>query len=165
MFDEKGRLWSYQILNNDGSKRMPKDARSDGLFHILQKPADGQLIGIAEGYATAATCLELGNLPTVCAFSSENLLATTRAILKLFPASPILIFADNDQHLVVRGMHNNGVEKAKEAQGLDLGRISIAAPDFGDVASGKDATDWNDLVRIRGREVAEEQIRSKMLKP
>jgi putative DNA primase/helicase len=164
MIDENGRLWSYQLLNNDGSKRIPKDARTDGLFHVLGKPIDGQLIGIAEGYATAATCAELGDLPVICAFSSENLPIVTALLLKLFSASPILIFADNDQHLVVRGFCNKGIEKALEAQKLDPTRIILAVPDFGNVAPAKEASDWNDLMRIRGRAVAEEQIRSKVLK-
>jgi phage/plasmid primase-like uncharacterized protein len=156
MYDEYGRLWSYQLLNPDGTKRMPKDARTDGLFHMLKRPTDGRLIGIAEGYATAATCLEVTGIPTVCAFSSENLTAATEAILNLFPASPIVLFADNDRHL----SKNIGLTKAKEAQSLNPERITIAIPDFGDVPVAKDASDWNDLARIRGRDVVKNQIQN-----
>ncbi len=158
--DERGKIWSYQIINNDGTKRMPKDARADGLFHLLRKPIDGELIGVAEGYATAATCMELSDIPTICSFSSENLPIVTALLLKLFPASPIIIFADNDRHLVAKGQPNIGVEKAKEAQRLALERISIAAPDFGDTPIAKDASDWNDLMRIVGKDIAEEQMRA-----
>ena len=31
MFDEYGKLWSYQMLNPDGTKRHPKDARAEGV--------------------------------------------------------------------------------------------------------------------------------------
>ncbi len=33
MLDERGKLWSYQLLNADGKKRFPKDSRTEGLFH------------------------------------------------------------------------------------------------------------------------------------
>jgi putative DNA primase/helicase len=77
MFDEFGKLWSYQLLNPEGTKMYPKGAGTEGLFHKLQEPFNGQPIGIAESYATSATCFELSQVPMVCAFSSENLLAVT----------------------------------------------------------------------------------------
>ena len=81
MLDETGYLWNYQILNSDGTKIMAKDARTDGLFHKLMEPKDGESIGIAEGYVTAATCMELSGMPTICAFSSENLVAVTKIVI------------------------------------------------------------------------------------
>lgn len=158
MYDQLGRLWSYQLLNPAGPKLMPKDARTDGLFHMLKRPINGQLVGIAEGYATAATCFELTNVPVVCAFSSENLVATTKAILTLFPASSILLFADNDRHLP----KNKGVLKAEEARALDPERMTISIPDFGAVPASKNASDWNDLVQLVGRDSAKAQLLDKI---
>jgi phage/plasmid primase-like uncharacterized protein len=35
MLDEKGRIWSYQILNSNGTKRQPNETRAEGLLHMI----------------------------------------------------------------------------------------------------------------------------------
>jgi len=35
MYDTAGRLWNYQLLNPDGTKRHHKNTRTEGLFHAL----------------------------------------------------------------------------------------------------------------------------------
>jgi len=161
MLDEQGWLWSYQLLNADGSKRMPKGARTRGLFHALQKPVNGEAIGIAESYVTAATCFELSGVSTVCCFSSSNMLEAAQIIRKLYPRSPLVLFADNDRHLEFRGLPNKGVLMASGATKAVEACAGIAAPDFGDLEPSKDVSDWNDLVRLRGFEFAKEQIGEK----
>lgn len=151
LFDEKGKLWSYQLLNPDGTKRYPKDCRTEGLFHKLKEPINGKPIGIAESYVTSATCFELSGIPLACAFSSENLIVVAQAIRLLFPASPIIIFADNDQHLEEKGIQNKGILKARQAIDSIKHSAILAAPDFGDLSPSKEATDWNDLVRLKGK--------------
>jgi phage/plasmid primase-like uncharacterized protein len=158
MVDDKERLWNYQLLNPNGVKRMGKDGRTEGLFHMLRLPVNGQPIGIAEGYVTSATCMEISGIPTVCAFSSENLVAVTKVMLSLFPASPIIIFADNDRHLTEKGMPNKGVLKAQEAKNVNEQRVCLVVPNFVDCMLSKEASDWNDLVRLFGRDIAKAQI-------
>lgn len=160
MIDEHGKLWNRQLLNPDESKFMVKDGRTDGLFHALQQPINGRPIGIAEGYCTAATCFELLGFPMICAFSAENLFAVTELALSLYPTSPIIIFADNDRHLEAEGKPNKGRLKAQEAKELAEDRIVLALPDFGDQSPNKEASDWNDLVRLKGRDEAKRQIAS-----
>ncbi|MBS0272751.1 MAG: toprim domain-containing protein [Proteobacteria bacterium] len=155
MFDEAGKLWSYQILNPDGKKRHPKDARTEGLFHSLRPLLNNQPIGIAESYVTSATCLELTNIPVVCAFSCHNLKAVAMAIRKLYPKSPLIIFADNDRHLP---NGNQGLLKAHEARNAIKTEITLAMPDFGDLEPSKEASDWNDLLRLKGKEIVVSQI-------
>lgn len=162
MLDDKGRLWCYQLLNPDGKKRMTKDARTKGLFHILQSFTNGQTVGIAESYVTAATCLELTGIPTVSAFSSDNLPETAKIIRKLYPESSVTIFADNDRHLVHRGNQNLGILKAQEAIDALGWRCFMAEPDFGDCEPSKELSDWNDLVRIKGFVFAKQQIKEKL---
>ena len=41
MVDITGRLWNYQLLNPDGTKRQPKDVRTEGLFHMIGAPKEG----------------------------------------------------------------------------------------------------------------------------
>jgi phage/plasmid primase-like uncharacterized protein len=158
MFDDDGRLWSYQLLNPDGTKRHPKDCRTEGLFHKLKEPTNGKPIGIAESYVTSATCFELSGIPLVCAFTSENLIAVAQAIRLLFPASPIILFADNDKHLEEKGIQNKGVLKARQAINSIKHSAILASPDFGNLSPSKEATDWNDLVRLKGRDIAKAQM-------
>ena len=94
---------------------MPKGARTRGLFHALQKPVNGEAIGIAESYVTAATCFELSGVSTVCCFSSGNMLDTALIMRKSYPNSPLVLFADDDRHLGERGLPNKGVCMALEA--------------------------------------------------
>ena len=115
MFDEYGKLWSYQLLNPDGTKRHPKECRTDGLFRWHANLQNGERIGIAESYVTAATCMELSGVPTVCAFTSENLVAVAQSIRLLFPKSHIILFVDNDRHLEKTGNANKGILKAHQA--------------------------------------------------
>jgi hypothetical protein len=158
MYDESGRLWNRQILNHNGSKLMVTDGRTEGLFHKLQEPINGKPIGISESYVTAATCFELTGILTVCAFSSINLKSTAKSLRKLYPGSPLIFFADNDRHLEIRGIENKGICRAKDALVACEGYGYVAQPEFGDLKPSKDVSDWNDLVRERGIEVAKEQL-------
>jgi phage/plasmid primase-like uncharacterized protein len=162
MFDERGRLWSYQLLNPDGSKRMPKGARTKGLFHILGSPIDGQPIGVSESYVTSATCYELSGFPTACSFSSDNLPDVVAILRKLYPNSPIIIFADNDKHLEEMGLANQGVCMALKAIKSTGRYVAMAEVEFFDSRPSKDVSDWNDLVREKGVAFAKKLILEKI---
>lgn len=155
MFDIEGRLWNRQLLNADGTKLMATDGRTSGLFHALRKIEPGQPFGIAESYATAATCMELINIPVVCAFSGWNLKEAALALAQKYLTSRIIIFADNDRHL----SSNKGIEYAQAAVDAIGERATLLAPDFGDRQLSKNETDWNDLARIFGREFVKIQLR------
>lgn len=154
MVDDGGRFWSYQLLNPNGTKRHPKGARTEGLFHCLSPLANGRPIGIAESYVTAAACYELIGVSMVCAFSCHNLSAVTQILRRQYPNSPIFLFADNDRHLDT----NQGVLKAQEACKTIQGRVALVVPDFRDCEPCKSTSDWNDLIRIKGREEALNQV-------
>lgn len=155
--DLGGNILALEFLNPNGDKRFLKGSSWKGVFHMLRAPVNGQHIGIAESYATAATCLELLGIPTVCVFAAGNLPTVAKSINEMFPDSPLIFFADNDRHLETKG-ENIGVLKAKEAQaGLECS-ISLFVPDFGDLEPSKEASDWNDLVRLKGADAARAQI-------
>lgn len=156
MVDINGKLWSYQLLNSDGTKRHPKDGRTEGLFHCLAPLTDGDPLGIAESYVTAATCFELTDISIVCAFSCNNLIQVTKVLRLKYQNSKIIVFADNDRHLP----SNLGLTKAQEALGLIAGKKCLAVPDFGDIEPNKSASDWNDLLRITGKDATLEQLRA-----
>jgi phage/plasmid primase-like uncharacterized protein len=164
MIDTSGRLWNYQLLNPDGTKRQPKDARTEGLFHTIGNPINGQLLGIAESYVTSASCFELTGIPTVCAFCCQNLKTIATIMRQRYPDSPLIIFADNDKHLEERGGTNQGIVKGLEAVNLIKDRVILLVPDFGEIAISKGHSDWNDLINQKGFEYAKKQIQDQLKK-
>lgn len=146
--DAGGRLWSYQLLNADGTKRVPKNVRIGGLFHILQPFVNGQPIGLAESYVVAATCYETIGLPAVTAISSSNLERVAMILRNKYPNSRIIILADNDRHLE----QNKGVQAACAARDRLETNCTVAIPDFEGFPASSDYSDWNDLVREKGHQ-------------
>lgn len=149
-----GELHSYQILNPNGSKVFAKGVSIRGLFHALNMLEDGFPIGIAEGYATAATCFELLELPMVAVFAAENLRHVAMLLREHYPSSALLIFADNDQHLP----QNKGLQCALSALGIVQKDVMVLAPQFASRAKTKDRTDWNDLVCEFGAVSVQQQM-------
>jgi hypothetical protein len=144
--DADGKLWSYQLLNADGTKRVPKNIRVSGLFHILQPFVNGQPIGLAESYVVAATCYEAMGLSAVTAISSNNLECVAMVLRNKYPNSPIVVLADNDRHLE----ENKGVRAAEAVRDRLGENCTIAVPDFERFPATSDYSDWNDLVREIG---------------
>lgn len=151
--DVHGVLLAVQFLNADGRKRFPAGAVSTGLFHELRTPVNGQILGIAESYTTAATCMELAGISMVCSFGSSNLTAVAEALRKKYPDSRMMICADNDRHL----QKNKGIDCAEGACSL-IGNACVAVPDFGNLSAGRDASDWNDLARLIGDDAVKAQL-------
>lgn len=154
--DTNDILRALQFLNQDGQKRFVEGSAIAGLFHALQRPANGLILGIAESYATAASCHELSGIPVICAFCSSNLVAVAKQFRARYPDSRIIIFGDDDRHLTERKLENVGRRYAERAAESINNSIS-AFPNFGDVPPSKDASDWNDLARLRGRDEARAQ--------
>lgn len=151
--DIAGSIWNYQFLNPDGTKRFAKDARIEGLFHTIGVLQDGKVLGVSESYATAATVHELIGIGMICAFSCNNLFSAAQSIQNKYPNSEILFFADNDRHL----LQNNGLLKATQAAEKIAG-ARVVTPQFADIPPGKDASDWNDLVRLIGEDEVKGQL-------
>lgn len=162
MADEYGRIWSYQLLNPDGTKRQPKDARTDGLFHMIGIPENANPIGIAESYVTSASCFELTSIPTACAFSCQNLKRVAMILQRVYPKSKLIIFADNDRHLEKRGTINQGISKGLEVIHTIECKGVLITPNFGDSEVSKGLSDWNDLISQKGFEYAKSQIEEQL---
>jgi putative DNA primase/helicase len=144
--DRDNKFWSYQLLNSDGTKRVPKNIKISGLFHILQPFVNGQPIGLAESYVVAATYYEAIGLPAVTAISSSNLEPVAIILRNKYPNSRIVVLADNDRHLEV----NKGLQAAHLVKERLGNNCIIAAPDFEGFPVGSEYSDWNDLVREKG---------------
>lgn len=162
MVDMSGRLWNYQLLNPDGTKRQPKEGRTEGLYHMIGTPNNCHPIGIAESYVTSASCFELTGIPIACAFSCHNLKNVAVILKQCYPKSKLIIFADNDKHLEMRGRINQGLAKGREAiQGIEDCAV-IVIPDFDFSEPSKKHSDWNDLIAQKGFEYARTQIEEKL---
>ena len=148
------KLCGYQILNSNGSKVFAKGMQLKGGFHRLTNLADNSVIGIAESYVTAATCLELVKMPMVTAFTSNNLEYVVMAMQEHYPKSPIVIFADNDMHL---GKNKGMISAFKALEHCKCGGL-VLTPQFQACDQSGNYSDWNDLVRERGRICALEQL-------
>jgi hypothetical protein len=159
MRDENGKIWNYQILNEDSSKRFHDNGKTEGLFHMLKNPRGSKYLGIAEGYATAATCMELTTFPIACAFSADNLKHVAVILRRLYPDHVLIIFADNDRHLSI----NTGLIEAEKAKNAVDDNAIVIAPDFLAIDPAKNANDFNDLVRLIGSEMAKKQIKLQIL--
>jgi phage/plasmid primase-like uncharacterized protein len=149
--DINGKLWNYQILNSPFASAPYKKAfsvsgRTCGLFHVLSALINGKPFGIAESYVTAATCYELTRIPTVCAFTCHNLSTVSQILRQKYPDSTIILFADNDRH----SAKNEGILRAQEACN-SIENSLLLAPDFENYPPGRSASDWNDLLHLRGR--------------
>ena len=142
-----GELHSLQLISADGSKRFLRGGRIQGMGCWVgpsPEPDDPQSpILIAEGFATAASLHEATDQPVAVAFNAGNLQPLARAVRDRWRNTPIIVCADDDHHTA----GNPGLTLARAAARAVAGRLAV--PDFGS-ARPPDATDFNDLHRLRG---------------
>lgn len=181
MVAKRGEIWGLQAifpgkLELNGELR-DKDfvygARKKGLYHPIGTPAqiDGRdVIGFAEGYATAASVHEAIGVPVMVCFDAGNLLEVARVFRQAKPNARLVFFADNDQFTVIRNVPTNvGVIKATDAAQTVKG--DVIAPWFTkedlDEAARREQkpSDWNDLHNLRGLDEVRRQIMLKLSPP
>lgn len=113
-----------QFIDPDGGKRFLTGTYKQGCYHLIgELPTTGRL-GIAEGYATAATIHKVLGITVAVAFDAGNLGPVARVLRSIAPDSQIIIFADND----AATPGNPGLTKAEEAA-ADVGG-HVVAPSF-----------------------------------
>ncbi len=156
--DGDNKLWSYQLLNSNGTKRVPKNIKVSGLLHVLQPFVNGQPIALAESYVVAATCYETIGLPAVTAISSSNLERVAMILRNKYPNSRIVILADNDRHLEI----NKGLQAACLVKERLRTNCTVAAPDFEGFPATNEYSDWNDLLREKGHQEVRAMLTKKI---
>jgi len=159
MGDILGDIFSYQLINEDGSKRFAKDVSTVGLMHMLHQPINGFPIGLAESYVTAASCFEATGMAMVTSFGSGNLKHVGAELRKQFPQSFLIIFGDDDRHL----KENKGKYAAFGVREMLKTGCDVAIPDFGEYPASREFSDWNDYLRENGIKTTREEIQ-KILK-
>lgn len=151
--DADGKIWSLQHIARGGMKHFYPEARLEGGHFIIGDTGQAGPLLIAEGYVTAASVHALTGQPTVVAFTAGNLLPVAEAYRSLFPERVIYITGDNDHRREAEGKPNVGAQKSEQAAAT-VGGFAIL-PSF---AEHEAASDWNDLVQLRGFEHAKTQI-------
>ena len=148
-------LMSLQFIGGDGSKRMLTGGSvADGLFDL--GGIVGGIVCIAEGFATAASIHEATGYPVRIAFGTSNLLSVGKRLRGRYPSARIIYCADDD-HLTPG---NPGLTKAMEAAAA-VG-ATVATPRF-DAPRPGNATDFNDMAVLHGREAVSELINGRAL--
>lgn len=153
MRDVDGKLWGYQEIKPDGSKKFGYRQKKTGNFHVIpfiEALQDQSTIYIAEGFATAASIHEATNLAVVVAFDSGNLIHVAKALQSKYNDKAIVICGDDDRF----NEKNAGRESAEEAARAVLGKTIF--PTFQNPALK--LTDFNDLAMLEGLGVVKNQI-------
>ncbi|MHC5351674.1 DUF5906 domain-containing protein [Metapseudomonas furukawaii] len=144
--DGAGTLHALQHIGGSGTKLFPKYGRKSGCFHVLGDLAGAEVIGLAEGYATAASCREAAGWPLVMAVDSGNLPAVARAVREQHPTARLVFCGDDDP----TKPGNPGRTKA-EGAALEFGGVAV-------FPVGADGKDWNDLHQAAGLDAVREQL-------
>lgn len=166
-FDENGKQWTVQCIQEDGTKRFAKNSRKHGCFHViggLDELSKSPVIVIAEGYATAASISKALEFGAVAAFDAGNLEYVAKVLHAKFPDKPIIIAGDNDQYLEETQGINPGKTKAITAARAVEGKamFPVFTPTEKDRAKiSKNFTDFNDLANKSelGEEGIKRQVR------
>ncbi len=95
LYDHTGALSSLQYIDAEGGKLYHAGAATGGRYWVVGS-CEGDVIYIAEGFATAATIHEVTGKPCVVAYSASNLVPVTGFIREAHPDAELVIVADND---------------------------------------------------------------------
>lgn len=175
----KPKLVGLQKIAPDGTKLFNKGmAKQGAAFRLGTAPKDSDVILVAEGYATGLSVRAAidRHASVYCAFDCYNAAHVARMLRAQFPASPIVMCADDD-FLTVCPRHdregvtvpldpdssrpawcecNPGRTNAKRIAGA-IGMSVVAHPHFVDRGANK-WTDFNDLHAAEGVKAVGEQI-------
>jgi putative DNA primase/helicase len=140
-----------------------KGFEKPGVSLRLGRVVPGELILVAEGYATALTIRMATDhaLPVFMALDAYNLPPVCALLADLYPDERLLICADDDWKTRNHDgeLWNAGRVKAKEAA-KPLARCDIVWPSFAGLKRGDKHTDFNDLHVLGGLDRVRVQLDS-----
>ncbi|MET3134768.1 putative DNA primase/helicase [Oxalobacteraceae bacterium GrIS 1.11] len=157
LYDSEGKLWSVQRIFANGDKRMLKDGRVSGCFHIIGNAGASAWLLVAEGYATAATLHKATGYAVVLAFNEGNIRHVAAAMRALHPGAKLLICADDDGETEARTGKNPGIVAAMAAAKAVSGAWCKPVG----LTGGK--SDFNDLAAASGLDAVRDQIAAAVL--
>ena len=143
--DIHGTIRTVQFINETGKKFFIKGGMK-GCFFLTKELKSAEIIGIAEGVATALSVSQVQGFPVVAAMSCCNLKNIAQIIKEHYPKAELIILADKG---------GNGEKMAKEAARQTSSRVAV--PEFTDEEvdkfkkqTGKEPNDFNDYYLVRG---------------
>ena len=100
IMDETGKLWSLQMIQEDGGKRFLSGGKTGGGFFIIGTKLlkEATKVGIGEGYATCMTIYEQKQIPMIVCFNAGNMLSVSKKLSDALPKKEFIIYADNDEN-------------------------------------------------------------------
>lgn len=144
--DGAGLIHTLQHISSTGKKLFPKYGRKSGCFHALAELAGAEVIGLAEGYATAASCQMATGWAMVAGIDSGNLPKVAASLRERYPAARLMLCGDDDPD----APGNPGRTKA-ELTARQCGGVSV-------FPLGDGGKDWNDLHAASGLDAVREQL-------
>ena len=139
--DSQGKIHSLEFIDVNGRKMFLAGGRKAGCWFMLGEP--GEVVCIAEGYATAASIHEAIGHAVAVAFDCGNLPAVARALREKYPTAKLVICADDD--IATKG---NPGKTAAEKAAREVGGV-VAIPEFS-ANRPEGASDFNDLRAAEG---------------
>jgi putative DNA primase/helicase len=139
--DAGHNIYGLQFIDGEGEKKFLPGTAKRGRFFMLGDPRGGSFIGVAEGFATAATIHEATGIPVAVAFDAGNLVPVAREVLRAYKQI-IAVFADDD--FGTEG--NPGLAAAEKATLATRGVLVKPGP----WPIGNRGTDFNDLRNALG---------------
>lgn len=101
--DIEGKLQGLQFIPEDcSSKKFSTAMIKEGRFHLIGEVKKEHPIAFGEGYATCATGHMATGWPVVTCWDSGNLEPVIAQWRKLYPEAQLVIFGDDDRHLLKR---------------------------------------------------------------
>jgi P4 family phage/plasmid primase-like protien len=142
-----GEIQSVQFIGVGGVKRFLPKAKMKGGRLILGNLENGKPIILAEGWATACSIHEATGQAVFVGFSGSNMAVVAAELRRKFPASPLRIAGDLDDH-------GKGFEYAQAAAATGAPAV-LTMPAFAD---GRIKGDFNDLHQAEGLEAVRRQL-------
>jgi putative DNA primase/helicase len=161
MRDVSGKLWSLQEIGPDGHKHNQDGGRRKGCF--FQIGEIDKIFCIGEGFSTCATLHMATGYAAMAAGEAGNLEAVAVALREKYPATQIIICADDDWRTKVNGKPKNVGKLAAIKAALAVDGV-LALPWFSRSARPARASDFNDMAKLHGLDEVKTCIKLAMVK-
>jgi putative DNA primase/helicase len=148
--DIDGKIWSLEEINAEGKKLSWTGARKVGGFHVVGEAGD--VIYLAEGFATAASIKLATGMGCVCTFGTGQFKAVAATFRKRYPDRKIIICGDLNHPSKKSSSEKLAEDAAKLVGGF------VLFPKFKNSTEEDFPTDFNDLYCREGADEVKRQL-------
>ena len=150
--DINGKIWTLQRIpvENGALKLFEKGGKKTGNMHIIGDIESGDVVLVAEGYATGASIYEASGKTVVVAFDAGNLDPVIERLKERYPNKALIIMGDDDRSKEVN------VGRMRAEQAAEKHNVGVSFPYFS--TDDKKLSDFNDLHVTEGMEKVRNQV-------